>query len=257
MQIALFVTCLADTFLPRHAIAVVKVLEHLGHEVVFPEAQTCCGQPQYNNGYHDEARRLARRMVRVFEPYETIVTPSGSCAAMIRDYYADLFPLGSPERQAARRLAERTCEFVEFLTRVEGIDARDPQALSKLGVTWEGSATYHYSCHLRGIGMTDEAARLAEQIDRLTFTPLDKVDQCCGFGGTFCLKYPQLSGAMTREKVECVRQTGATTLIVNDPGCAMNLAGACRRAKLGVEVKSLAEILAEGLGLLPREAGLG
>lgn len=256
MQIALFVTCLADTFLPRHAIAVVKVLERLGHDVAFPAQQTCCGQPQYNNGYHFEARRLAARMIRVFEPYETIVTPSGSCAAMIRDYYPGLFPLGSDERAASRALAERTYEFVEFLTRVEGIDPHDPQTLTRLSVNWEGSATYHYSCHLRGIGMRDEAARLAARIKGLDFAPLDKLDQCCGFGGTFCLKYPQLSGAMTREKIESVRRTEAKTLIVNDPGCAMNLAGACRRHQLDVEVKSLAEILAEGMGLLPRERGL-
>ncbi len=256
MQIALFVTCLADTFLPRHAIAVVRVLEHLGHTVVFPSEQTCCGQPQYNNGYHEEARRLAARMVRVFEPYETVVTPSGSCAAMIRDYYVELFPMGSAERRAAQGLADKTYEFVEFLTRVEGIDPRDPKALRERGLHWEGGATYHYSCHLRGIGMRDEAAQLAESIEGLDFTPLDKIDQCCGFGGTFCLKYPTISGAMTREKVDCVKATGAKTLIVNDPGCAMNLAGACRRQGVNVDVKSLAEILAEGLGLLPKEPGL-
>ncbi|MFG0251651.1 MAG: heterodisulfide reductase-related iron-sulfur binding cluster, partial [Phycisphaerales bacterium JB038] len=132
----------------------------------------------------------------------------------------------------------------------------DPKALRERGLHWEGSATYHYSCHLRGIGMRDEAAQLADSIDGLDFRSLDKIDQCCGFGGTFCLKYPTISGAMTREKVECVRETGAKTLIVNDPGCAMNLAGACRRQAAQVEVKSLAEILAEGLGLLPKEPGL-
>jgi L-lactate dehydrogenase complex protein LldE len=248
LQIALFITCLADAFLPRSGKAVVRVLEHLGHEVVFPEAQTCCGQPMFNAGMHHDARALARRMVRVFDGFETVVTPSGSCAAMVREHAPALFPEGSAERAAAEDLARRTFEFVEFLTRVERVD------LAALGVRWEGSATYHYSCHGRGIGLRDEAAALARQVDGLDFRPLERVDQCCGFGGAFALKYDDTSGEIVRDKVGCIRDTGAAHVISNDAGCTMNIAGACRRAECDVRFTSLAEIIAEGLGLLDREA---
>ncbi len=247
MKIALFVTCLTEQYHPRAAQAVVLVLEQLGHEVVFPEAQTCCGQPMFNNGYHDDARDLARHMLEVFEPYETIVTPSGSCAAMVREHFPVLFPEGTAEHAEAVRLATRTYEFVEFLTKVEGFEPDSSE------LNWEGSATYHYSCHLRGLEIGMAAAELAKQIDGVEYRSLEKVDQCCGFGGTFCLKYPDLSGNMVNEKVECIRATGAATVICNDAGCAMNIEGACRRQKVAVEVKSLAEVIAEGMGLLARE----
>lgn len=247
MRIALFITCLTDLYTPRAGVAVVKVLRRLGHEVVFPRAQTCCGQPMFNNGYENEARALARRMMRVFAPYECVVTPSGSCAAMIREHYTGLFAPGTDDRAAAESLARRTYEFVEFLSSVERFDP------GRFGARWRGSATYHYSCHHRGLGLTDEVTRLAGAIEGLELRELERHDECCGFGGTFCLKYPTVSGAMSADKAECVRRTGAGTLICNDAGCTMTIAGACRRLGVGVEVKSLAEILAEGLGLMDGE----
>lgn len=247
VQIALFITCLTDQFYPRAGIAAVKVLEHLGHEVVFPEGQTCCGQPMYNNGLADDARALAIRMIQVFEPYEHVVTPSGSCAAMFRHHYPELFSDGDAYHDAAVALAAKTHEFVEFLHRIEQVD------LQALGVRWSGSATYHYSCHLRSLGMTDEAAQLAEQVEGLDYLPMEKPDMCCGFGGTFAIKYPTISAGMVQEKVTCVHQTGAKTLICNDAGCAMNIEGALRRENSAVHVKSMAEIIAEGFGLLDRE----
>lgn len=247
MQIALFVTCLTDTFYPRTGAAVVKILERLGHTVVFPAEQTCCGQPMWNNGYHDETRALAKRMIEVFEPYETVVTPSGSCAAMIRDYYEEAFEHDEVWREKAKQLAGKTYEFVEFLVKVLKVDLRE------FGAKWDGRVTYHYSCHLRGIGMTDEAVRLLEQIQGVDFIPLEKTEQCCGFGGTFAMKYDEISGEMVRDKVECIRKTGADTLVCNDAGCSMNIAGACRRNQCDVGVKSLAEIIAEGMNLLPME----
>ncbi|MEW6742390.1 MAG: (Fe-S)-binding protein [Planctomycetota bacterium] len=247
MRIALFVTCLSDTFVPRAGAAVVKVLEHLGHEVVFPEEQTCCGQPMYNNGFQEAARRLACRQMRVFSGAETVITPSGSCAAMIRRHYPELFETGSREWRAARELACKTFEFVEFLVKVEHADLR------QLGVRWGGIATYHYSCHLRELGMTDEVVRLLHQIQDLEYRPLEKMEQCCGFGGLFAVKYPAISGEMVRDKVRCIRRTSADTVICNDAGCTLNIAGACHREGLGVRFRSLAEILAEGLGLLERE----
>ncbi len=247
MTVALFITCLTESFYPRAGVAVVKVLEHLGHDVAFPRAQTCCGQPMYNNGHHDEARTLARRMVRVFDGYEHVVTPSASCAAMLREHAPRLFEAGTPERRAADDLASRTREFVEFLVNVEKLD------VGKLAPRWEGAATYHYSCHLRDLGMTDEALRVAGAVEGLSLTPLDRADQCCGFGGTFATSYPQISGGMVADKVARIRATGAGTVISNEAGCTMNMAGACRRAGHEVAFRSLAEILAEGLGLLPRD----
>jgi L-lactate dehydrogenase complex protein LldE len=244
MDVALFVTCLADSFYPRTGIAVVKVLQKLGCTVHFPEAQTCCGQPMWNTGYADETRDLARPLIDTFEGYDTIVTPSGSCAAMIRDYYPEMFDEDDPYHKKAAHFAGRVWEFVEFLVNGLMVDLRD------YGVKWQGKATYHYSCHLRGIGLTNEAEQLIQQIDGLDYVPLQKADQCCGFGGTFAMKYPQMSGSMVKDKVGCIHATEAPTLISNDAGCTMNIAGYLHREGSGVEVKSLPEIIAEGMGLM-------
>lgn len=244
MHAALFITCLTDTFYPRTGIATVKVLEHLGCTVSFPEAQTCCAQPMHNNGYQDDARALARRMIEVFADAEHVVTPSGSCAAMIREHYPELFENDPHWHPRARELAGKTYELIEFLLNVLKVDLREH------GVRWPGKATYHYSCHLRGLGVTDEAVRVMKQIDRLEYAPLEKADQCCGFGGTFAMKYPQISGAMVRDKAQCIAATGAPVCVSNDAGCTMNIAGTCRREGVDVAFKSLAEIIAEGLGLM-------
>jgi L-lactate dehydrogenase complex protein LldE len=246
MRASLFITCLGDSYFPRAGIAAVKVLERLGCEVDFPAAQTCCGQPMFNNGFEDEAQVLAARMTRVFADSEFVVTPSGSCAAMIRDHYPALFEAGSAEQTRARALAAKTFEFAEFLIKVLKVD------LGALGVRWEGRATYHYACHLRGLGMRDEAAGLLRQVEGLEYVPLEKAEQCCGFGGTFAAKYPQISGSMVRDKTKCIRSTGAPMVVSSEPGCTMNMAGACRREGCGVSFTSLAELIAEGMGLLER-----
>ena len=247
MTIALFITCLTENFYPRSGIAVVKVLEHLGHRVVFPQAQTCCGQPMYNNGYHDDARDLARRLIQVFDEFETIVTPSASCASMIREYYPSLFKAGTEDRAAAETLAKKTYEFVEYLTRVKNINLRS------LGVKWKGSATYHPSCHLRALGMHDEPEQLISQIEGIDLRSLTHREECCGFGGSFAINYPQISAAMVRDKVADIKASGAETLVCNEAGCSMNIAGACRRQGVEIRTMSLAEIIAEGLGLFDSE----
>jgi L-lactate dehydrogenase complex protein LldE len=201
----------------------------------------------WNNGFHSEAKELAKRMIEVFEPYDAVVSPSGSCAAMIRDYYPEMFHEDHAWHEAASALAGKTYEFVEYLVKVLKVD------LKSLGVKWDGKVTYHYSCHLRGIGVTDEAVQVMDQIRGLEHVPLEKADQCCGFGGTFATKYPQISGTMVRDKVDCIRKTGAPTVISNDAGCTMNIAGSCRREKCDVAFKSLAEVIAEGMGVLDRE----
>ena len=250
MKIALFITCLTDNFYPRAGIAIVKVLEHLGHEVEFPKAQTCCGQPMFNNGFTGGARRVAEHMLDVFAPFETIVTPSASCAAMIREHYAHLFPPGSTSHQRAAALAARTYEFSEFLTRILKFDP------SAAGVHWPGDATYHRSCHLRGLGLDHVAEELLARVPGMSLRQLKSPEQCCGFGGTFASKYPDISGGMVRDKVADIRQTNCPTVVCNEAGCAMNIEGACRRAPSpNPRFTSLAEVLAEGLGLLPRESG--
>lgn len=247
--VAFFVTCLADNFYPRGAIAAVRVLEHFGCRVEFPEAQTCCGQPMFNNGLEDAARDLARRMIAVFEPYAVVVTPSGSCAAMVREYYPSLFAAGSPERSTAERLAGRTYEFVEYLTRVLRVD------FAALNLRWAGDVTYHWSCHLRGLHLAPAAVEgILRQIEGCRYASLEKIEQCCGFGGTFAMKFADVSGAMVRDKVECIGRSGATRLVSNDAGCTMNIAGACRRQGVEVEPISIAEILAEALGLMESSA---
>lgn len=248
MQVSLFITCLTDTFYPRTGIAVVKVLEHLGCDVDFPQAQTCCGQPMWNNGIHGSAKDLAQKMIEVFEKSAAVVTPSGSCAAMIRDYYPEMFHGDAEWEPRAKALAAKTYEFVEYLVKVLKVDLR------QYGAEWHGKTTYHYSCHLRGIGVTNEAPQVISQIKGLEFVPLRKADQCCGFGGTFAMKFSEVSGTMVRDKVECIKETACPTIVSNDAGCTMNISGTCRREGVSIEFKSLAEIIAESLGLLERGA---
>lgn len=247
MKVSLLVTCLTDTFYPRVGQAVVRVLEHLGCTVDFPADQTCCGQPMYNTGCHGDAADLARRMIDVFESSQLVVTPSGSCCAMIRDYYHELLhedPVYGPKADA---FIKKTYEFAEFLLKVLKVD------LHSLHCRWAGSATYHYSCHLRGLGMSDETVRLLGQIQGVEFKPLEKTEQCCGFGGTFAVKYPEISQSMVLDKITCIGKTGAKTLVCNDGGCSMNITGMMHRHQMTVDTKHIAEIIAEGLGLMPRE----
>src|SRR5689334_9094072 len=173
MRVSLFVTCLTDQFYPEVAVAVVRVLNRLGVAVDFPQDQTCCGQPAMNSGYIDEARSVAAHMIDVFDGAEAVVTPSGSCCAMVREYFPHLFEHDAGMHARAVRLADRTFEFVEYLDKVLRVD------WSRWNLTYDAVATYHYSCHLRGIGMTDEATRLLSRIRGIEYRPLEKLEQCC------------------------------------------------------------------------------
>lgn len=255
MQIALFITCLTDQFFPRAGEAVVRVLEHLGHRVSFPNMQTCCGQPMYNNGYHDQARALARRMVRVFEPYDLVVTPSASCAAMVRVHAIELFEAGSAEHAAAVALAGKTFEFAELLTDVLKVDVAsltgDAPAMSGNGAARvRVPAVVHESCHGRSLQLAGKHTSLLSGIAGLELKPTPTPEQCCGFGGTFAVKYPDISGLMVKDKVDGVRDAGAEAVVCSDAGCTMNIAGACRRAGVSARFVSLAEVLAEAMGLM-------
>ncbi len=242
-RVALFITCLTDQFYPQVGVAVTKILEHFGCTVEFPQAQTCCGQPFFNNGFHPEAKELAKRYIEIFEPYDYIVSPSGSCTAMVREQYEQLLGRDHAWEHSMHAVTHKTYEFVEFLTKVLNVN------LSDLKLPDNRSISYHYTCHLRGIGVKDEGVRLLKQIGNVDFKPLEKTDQCCGFGGTFAMKYPAISGAIVEDKVKCIADTQASTLVCNDAGCTMNISGMCHREGMQTQVKHLSELIAEALGL--------
>ena len=242
-DVALFVTCLTDQFYPHVGVAVTKILEHFGCRVHFPDAQTCCGQPFYNNGYHEEARELAKRMVGVFEPYDHVVTPSGSCCAMVREHFPHLLHGDHAWEHGCGKVCSRTYEFVEFLDKVLKVD------FSAFKLPTKESVTYHYTCHLRGIGVTDRGVELLRQMGNVEFRAMEKTDQCCGFGGTFAIKYPAISGAIVEDKIQCIAATKAATTVCNDAGCTMNISGMCHRHGVETKVRHIAELMAEALGL--------
>ncbi len=237
MNVDLFTTCLTDNFYPNVAVAVVRVLRRLGIDVDVPPDQTCCGQPAFNSGFLDEARAVARHMLDVFADSEIVVSPSASCCGMVRHYYPVLFADYPTELERAKALGNRLFEFVELLEKVLTVD------WTALGLRFEGTATYHYSCHLRAIGLTDEVPRLLAHVDGLTLEPLEKFDQCCGFGGTFAVKYPHVSEALVNDKVECVERTGAEILVCNEGGCALNISGLLHRRGSAIRLMHVAEIL--------------
>lgn len=242
-DVALFITCLNDQFYPHVGVAVTKVLEHFGCRVHFPDAQTCCGQPFFNNGFHPEAAELARRFIQVFEPYEYIVTPSASCCGMVREHFHELLAGDAAWEHGLERVTSRIYEFVEFLNMVLKVD------LSRFSLPRPQTVTYHYTCHQRGIGLTDQAENLLRQIGNVNFVPQEKADQCCGFGGTFAVKYPAISGAIVKDKAGCIAATQAQVTVCNDAGCAMNIAGMCRRLGVETQVKHIAELIAGAMGL--------
>jgi len=243
VQVALFITCLTDQFYPHVGVAVTKILEHFGCNVSFPQIQTCCGQPFFNNGFHDESRELARRFIQIFEPYDYIVTPSGSCCAMVREQFEFLLKGDHAYEHGLHQVTSRTYEFVEFLDKVLKVD------FSQFKLPTTESCTYHYTCHLRGIGVKDQGLKLLQQIQGVDFTPLEKTDQCCGFGGTFAVKYPAISGAIVQDKVDCIARSGAKIAICNDAGCTMNISGMCHRAGVPTRITHIAELMAEAMGI--------
>jgi L-lactate dehydrogenase complex protein LldE len=246
-NVALFITCLTDQFYPRVGVAVTKILERFGCRVHFPTGQTCCGQPFFNNGFHEQSAELAKRFIQVFEDpkFDYIVTPSGSCCAMVREQFHQLLHHDHAWEHGLHRVVSRTFEFVEFLDKVLKVDLSE----LKVALPSSRSVTYHYTCHLRGIGVKDEGVKLLKQIDGVDFVPLEKTDQCCGFGGTFAVKYPAISGAIVQDKVECIARTGAKVAICNDAGCTMNISGMCHRAGVSTRIVHIAELMAEAMGI--------
>jgi L-lactate dehydrogenase complex protein LldE len=235
LKVSLLVTCLGDALFPDVGVATVRLLRRLGVEVDFPPSQTCCGQPHFNSGYHDAARDLAKHTIRTFANGQTIVAPSGSCAAMVKLEYPQLFESGDSWHRKAMDLAGRTHELSDFLVNVlrrEDVGARFP-----------GRATYHMACHLRGLNVRSEPERLLRNVKDLELMPLERSDECCGFGGSFAVRFPGISGAMVGDKAALIKKTGADVVVATDSGCLMNIAGCLRRRGSRVRAMHLAEIL--------------
>lgn len=237
MKVALFVTCLVDQFFPQVGVSMVRVLRRLGVEVDFNPLQTCCGQPLFNTGYCHEARALAKRFIEIFEQSEYVVAPSGSCAAMVRVFYPELLAGNEDLQHRARALTPKTYEFSEFIVKV--------LAREDVGARYHGRLTYHDSCHLlRELRVQDEPRRLIRNVQGIDLVELEAADACCGFGGMFSVKFPEISSAILQDKIDRIRRSGAQAVVANDAGCLMQIAGALRRHNLPVGTMHLAELLA-------------
>lgn len=236
-RVGLFVTCLVDLFRPSVGFAAVKLLEDAGCQVEVPEAQTCCGQPAYNSGDRADAQALARQVIAAFRGFDYVVAPSGSCGGMIIKHYPELFPAGTADHAAALDLAKRTHELVSFLTRVMKVD--------KVAAEFPARATYHDSCSgLRELGIRNEPRQLLASVEGVSLREMTDSEVCCGFGGTFCVKYPGISDKMLEKKLKHIHATGADTLIAGDLGCLMNMAGKLKREGSNVKARHVAEVLA-------------
>jgi L-lactate dehydrogenase complex protein LldE len=236
-RVALFVTCLVDLMRPTVGLAAVKLLQDAGCRVEVPAAQTCCGQPAWNSGDRRDTAAIARRVIEVFEPYDYVVAPSGSCAGMLSHHYPALFAEDATWAGRARAFAGKCHELVAFLANVRGVE--------RVASRFEGSVTYHDSCSgLRELGIQAEPRRLLATVAGLSLSELKDSEVCCGFGGTFCVKYPQISNRMVEEKCRHVAASGAGTLLAGDLGCLLNMAGKLKRQGVAVESRHVAEVLA-------------
>lgn len=240
-EVALFVTCLVDLFRPEVGFAAATLLERAGWRVVVPPGQTCCGQPAFNAGDQATARRLARRTVAELEGFERVVVPSGSCAAMIRVHYPELLADDPVWRRRAESVAARTRELATFLGETRG--SRPPPDGPHDGESTV--ATFHDSCHgLRELGIRDQPRRLLGSVPGLELVEMERSEACCGFGGTFCVKMPEISVRMAEEKAEAAEATGAALLLGGDLACLMNVAGVLTRRDSALAVRHFAEVLA-------------
>ena len=232
-----FGTCLADMIYPEAGMAGINLIQREGVQVIFPQGQTCCGQPAYNSGFQDEARAVARKQIELFTENYPIVVPSGSCAGMMRHHYPKLFD-NDPAIQQVINFSKKIYELSEFLVHVLDIklqDLGDP-----IKVTW------HSSCHaLREMKTVEDSKLLIRQLKNVDLVELQNETDCCGFGGTFAVKQPAISAAMVRDKTDDIRQTGAVRLITGDCGCLMNITGAMQHAKIPIDGQHLAQFIWE------------
>jgi len=237
MRVALFVTCLVDLFRPTVGFAAVKLLEDAGCTVGVPRRQTCCGQPAYNSGDRADAKAIALQVFDAFADCDYVVAPSGSCAGMLRVHYPELFADDSENLPRARDLAERSWELVSFLVDVCGMQA--------VAANWQRRITYHDACSgLRELGVKRQPRQLLGSVRGLSIEELPGAEVCCGFGGTFCVKYPEISDKMVTDKAAAIAATGADAVLAGDLGCLLNMAGKLYRQGRQIEVRHVAEVLA-------------
>ncbi len=236
IEVALFVTCLADLFRPSVAFDTIALLERAGCSVVVPEQQTCCGQPAYNTGAFEQTVPLAQQVIKLFEPYRYVVAPSGSCVGMIKRHYPRL--LEGEWRDRAEQLADRTWELTDFLTEVVTLPSATGDTYDEVPVT------YHDSCAgLRELGIQSQPRQLLQNLCGITVSEMKDTDTCCGFGGTFCAKMPELSTKMADDKLRAASASGAAVLSGGDLGCLLHLSGRASRLGLDLEFRHVAELL--------------
>jgi L-lactate dehydrogenase complex protein LldE len=244
MRVALFVTCLVDLFRPTVGFAAVKLLEDAGCTVEVPRRQTCCGQPAYNSGDRIDAKLIALQVIDAFAGYDYVVAPSGSCAGMLRVHYPELFADDPENLPRARELAERSWELVSFLVEVCGIQT--------IAAHWRRRVTYHDACSgLRELGIKLQPRRLLASVSGLSLDESPGAEVCCGFGGTFCIKYPEISDKMVTDKAADIAATGAEAVLAGDLGCLLNIAGKLHREGRQVEARHVAEVLADMTDKVP------
>lgn len=236
MKITLFVPCFIDTLFPRVAMSIVEVLERLGHEIVVPEAITCCGQPAFNSGCWDESRTIARKVLRTLADAEIVVIASGSCGAMLKVFYPELFA-GTEFASAAKQLSEKTWEYSQFLV--------DKLGVTDVGARFQGKVTFHDGCHgLRELGCKQQPRKLLGAVEGLELVEMRDAETCCGFGGTFSAKFPMISTAMGEVKCDAARDTEADYIVSNDSSCLMHIQGLADKQGRRIKTIHLAEILA-------------
>ena len=243
-RVGLFVTCLVDLYRPAVGFAAVRLLEEAGCTVEVPLAQTCCGQPAYNSGDKADTKAIARQVIAAFETFDYIVVPSGSCGGMIRVHYPELFADEPAMFQRAQHMAQRTYELVSFLV--------DVMKVERVSARYDGVVTYHDACSgLRELGVKAQPRQLLQSVAGLRLAELPGAEVCCGFGGTFSIKYPAISDKMVGDKAADIAATGADTLIAGDMGCLLNMAGKLSRLGKDVRVRHVAEVLADMTGEAP------
>jgi len=235
--VSLFIQCLVDGIYPQVGEAMVHIFRKLGISMTCPTQQTCCGQPAYNSGFRREARIAAKRFIEIFETADTIVCPSGSCVTMVRHHYAELFKDDASWELRARQVADKTYELTEYLVDILGVD--------DLGAKYDGKVTYQDSCHLlRSLRVREQPRRLLRKVSGAEFVELYDSDKCCGFGGSFSVKYADISAAMVDDKVNNIIASGADTVVGCDMGCLMNIQGMLSRKGSDIKIMHIAQILA-------------